>query len=121
VTTRTSNKQLLEAIEQQTAAIAALAEAMTANAVAQQPVAAAPVTNVTGTPETLGKAKFNAKYMAHMDNKVKDLVAADGNSRVLYGRQNGDGEWKLAYCLKSRYDTGLKDRGFRGVIKVYGS
>ncbi len=51
---------------------------------------------------------------------VQKLVKDDGQERVLYARQNQRGETKLAYCLKARYDAGLKDKGFLGVVHIYG-
>ena len=115
--TRTSNKDILEAIEAQTAAISGLVKALTpATPVTQEP---APVTE-TPTTSRISEAEHQvpATYMARMDQKVSDLVAKDGQERVMYLRRNLAGEVKIAYCLKARW-TSLKDNGLIGAVKVY--
>lgn len=107
---RTSNKQLLTAIEAIPAAIAA---AIAATQVAT-PVAIA-------TPDTAEQqadtVKVDAAYKQHMVAKVQSFADSKGESTVLYARKNGHGEVKLAYCLASKF-AGLKDRGLIGAVEV---
>lgn len=114
-TQRTSNRDILTAIEAQTNAINALVGAIAGN-VSTSP---APTTDPNPKADAPTKARYDRDYMAHMQSKVADLVANDGQSRVLYGRVNKAGEHKLAYALRSRFDKGLKDRGYQGVVAFY--
>lgn len=117
-TQRTSNRDILTAIEAQTNAINALVGAI-AGQVSTTPEPQAQVTDPNPKADAPTKARYEAGYMAHMQAKVAELVASDGQSRVLYGRVNKAGEHKLAYALRSRFDSGLKDRGYQGVVKFY--
>jgi hypothetical protein len=118
--TRTSNKQILEAINAQTESINALVGALTGLA-QPQVQAQAPVTpTVKPTPAEDTSIDVPKGYMEHMSLKVAELTANDGQERVLYARRNGHGETKLAYCLKARWDAGLRDRGLIGAIKLFG-
>ena len=112
-TTRTSNKDILSAIESQTAAISALVATLAGNT----PAAQEPAPAVETAPSQPELPKVDSNYLAHMTGKVESLVANDGQERVLYIRRNGHGEVKLAYCLKSRWAT-LRDNGKIGAIKV---
>ena len=106
---RTSNKQLLTAIEAIPAAIAAaLANVQTA------PVAIATPATAETAPETV---KVDEAYKLHMVTKVQAFADSKGESSVLYARRNGHGETKLAYCLASKF-AGLKDRGLIGAVSV---
>lgn len=106
-TQRTSNKDIAEKLD-------TLIAIMTAQAQAQAP---APTVETTPTPEPSDN-RVEKRYMDHMDKKVAGLTADDGLERVLYLRRNLAGETKLAYCLRSRWDT-LKDRGLIGAVKIY--
>ena len=110
MTERTSNKQLLDAIEAMPAAIAA---AITSVASGATPVA---------TPTTEGSKPTNIgldkKYEAHMALKVQDFANTKGESAVMYARRNGRGEVKLAYCLHSKWSN-LKDRGLIGAVSTF--
>lgn len=117
-TQRTSNRDILTAIEAQTNAINALVGAI-AGQVSTPPAPETQVTDPNPKADAPNKARYERDYMAHMQSKVADLVASDGQPRVLYGRVNKAGEHKLAYALRTRFDSGLKDRGYQGVIKFY--
>lgn len=105
---RTSNKQLLTAIEAIPAAIAAaLANVQAAPVVIAQPKA----------EQGASEVPLDAKYKAHMVGKVQSFADAKGESTVLYARKNGHGEVKLAYCLASKF-AGLKDRGLIGAVEI---
>ena len=109
MTERTSNKQLLDAIEAMPAAIAA--------AIATVASGATPV----ATPTTEGGTTnigLDKKYEAHMALKVQDFANDKGESAVLYARRNGRGEVKLAYCLHSKWSN-LKDRGLIGAVSTF--
>lgn len=120
-TQRTSNRDILTAIEAQTSAINALVGAIAGQV--HTPVSGTidttPVTDPNPKADAPTKARYEAGYMAHMQAKVADLVANDGQSRVLYGRVNKAGEHKLAFALRTRFDKGLKDRGYQGVVAFY--
>jgi hypothetical protein len=107
---RTSNKDVLAAIERQTQSIDALVTAMTAQAIA--PVAA-PVTE-SDAP----KVEVAEGYLAKMTDKASAHATAKGSEVVLYARRNGRGETKLAYALRERYDT-LTDRGLIGPVGTF--
>jgi len=107
---RTSNKQLLKAIEALPAAlIAAFANA--------QPVTQAVAIAQPSAEQGADEVALDAKYKAHMVAKVQSFADAKGESTVLYARKNGHGETKLAYCLASKF-AGLKDRGLIGAVSV---
>lgn len=104
--TRVSNKQVLEAIQQLTAVIAGN---MTPQA------NQAPVVNTT--PETSEpNIQVDKGYLAHMTTKVAEYAADKGEDAILYARKNLRGETKLAYCTASKW-TELKDRRVIGAIK----
>jgi hypothetical protein len=117
-TSRTSNKDIFEAIEAQTHAISGLVAALSGQAAvtpAAQVITPAPEAQA---PEVNG-IDVDKKYMGHMDKKVAKLTASDGQPRVLYLRRNLHNEVKLAYALKVRWDDGIKDNGMIGAVKVY--
>lgn len=121
-TQRTSMKDVLAAINAQNETLAALVSAI-AGPVTQAAHTPAPEVQVqvaapAPTAQTQDTPRYEKGYMAHMKVKVAELVANDGQPRVLYGRVNKHGEDKLAYCLKERFSN-LKDRGFRGAIEVF--
>src|SRR5210317_572089 len=115
---RTSNKQILEAIEAQTSAITALAAAISGTpAASPEPVATtsvdvAPVADKPVTP------RVKPEYLTHMKGKAQDHANNKGEEVVLYARVNGMGEHKLAYCLKPRW-TSLRDKGLIGAIALF--
>ena len=92
---RVSTAQLGEKLDK-------LIEIMTQQAIA----APAPVTLVE-TPtesETPSKVAVDEAYLAHMNLKAADHATAKGSEVVLYARKNKQGETKLAYALRDRYD-----------------
>ena len=115
-TTRTSNKDILNAIEGQTAAITALAAAISGSVIPAK--ASVPVVETAAPAKagTSGKPQVDEPYLNHMVAKVTEKCAEDGESRVLYARRNGHGETKLAYCLLSRWAS-LRDGGLIGAVK----
>lgn len=112
---RTSNKDILDAISAQTAAIGNLVTALSGSAAPSEPDA--PVTPAPVKAES--GYDIPKPYMEHMDKKVAKLTATDGQARVLYLRKNQAGEHKLAYALKTRWDAGIKDNGMIGAVRVY--
>ena len=121
-TQRTSMKDVLAAIEAQSNTLATLVTVLTAQA---QPQVQAPAPVVKPTVQAAPKAEPSsgydvpASYMKRMDAKVSGLTALDGKARVLYLRRNLNGETKLAFALKDRWDAGIKDNGLIGAVKVY--
>lgn len=96
---RVSNKQLLEAINNLTAAIAAQNTAQPA------PAVTAP------TESTEGGIAVDKAYFQHVaTGKALDFANKHGEQVAIYPRVNRRGETKLAYCLVSAL-AGLKDRG----------
>ena len=118
---RTSNKQILTAIEAQTSAIAALAAAISgksATVKAESPVPVVDVSEPEVTRDVPSKVRVPADYMRHMRIKAQDHANAKGEDVVLYARVNLAGEQKLAYCLKSRW-TSLRDKGLIGAVAQF--
>ncbi len=102
--TRVSNKQILDALNNLPAAIAA---AMATNVA--PPIA---------TPSTEGEnksVKVDAKYLSYMQQRVQDTANDKGEDFVLYARKNGRDETKLAYCLASAFAS-KRDRGMIGPV-----
>ena len=113
MTERTSNKQLLDAIEGLPAAIA------TAIAGGSATPSVAPVATAPSTPPSGGEdIKMDKAYRAHMDLKVQAFATDKGEQTVMYIRKNVRGEHKIAYCLASKW-TGLKDRGLVGAVATF--
>lgn len=117
---RTSNKQILEAIEAQTSAITALAAAISGTQVRPTPETGSRIETVEPevTRDVPSKVRVPADYMRHMRIKAQDHANAKGEDVVLYARVNLAGEQKLAYCLKSRW-TSLRDKGLIGAIAQF--
>lgn len=107
-TQRTSNKEILEAINALTAAITA------AHTAAPAQVAPAPEVKA----EREAAVNVPATYMTHMQDKASAWAKQKGENVVLYARRNSNDETKLAYALKSRF-LRLKDKGFIGAIAEY--
>jgi hypothetical protein len=103
-TQRTSNKDVLDAIQSQTASIDALVTALTAGALA--PAAASPSSTEQDAPVTEETTvEVDGAYLSHMTEKAKAHAKDKGETVVLYARRNGRGETKLAYALQERYDS----------------
>jgi len=104
-TSRTSNKDVLDAI-------VALTAAITSN------VVAAPAPIVTPAEPEAETVKVDKAYAEHMAlNKCQPFADKHGEDVVLYARHNKANETKLAYCLASKF-AGLKDRGLIGAVQV---
>jgi len=114
--TRTSNKQILDAILDLTVAI----KGMAAPAVAPvaTPVAiATPIEVAAATaPKAETPVKIDAAYLSHVSGgKALAYANKTGEQVVIYARRNGHGETKLAYCAASKW-TGLKDKANLGAV-----
>ena len=112
---RTSNKDILAAIEAQTNAINALVGAISGTRT--EPVAATPKVVETDTAKP-ADVKVPASYLEHQKVKAQEHANNKGERVILYGRVNLAGEQKLAYCLASRW-TSLRDNGFIGAIAQF--
>lgn len=119
---RTSNKDLLQAINAQTESINALVDALTSQTAA--PAAAAPATPAVevaepeaSPPSANDPIRVDKGYRDHMVRKVTALVNSDGEPRVLYARRNGKGEIKLAFRKQSMWDS-LRDKGFIAALEI---
>jgi hypothetical protein len=103
---RTSNKDVLNAIEGLTSTVDQLVNVLTANAMPSAP--AEPEAVVVPTTETPAKpegVQVDGAYLSHMQGKAADHATAKGSDVVLYARRNKMGQTKLAYALKERYQT----------------
>ncbi len=102
---RTSQKDVLNAIEAQTASIDALVNALTAKEIA----APSNEGDTEGAVSTAAIAEtevpVDAAYLSHMTAKAADHATAKGQTVILYARRNKAGETKLAYALQERYDS----------------
>jgi len=126
--TRTSNKQILDAINSLTAAITATLVAP--KEAPELPVLTQPAQVAIATPAIeiveqqakpvveAGPVKLDKSYVSHMANgKCQDFANKHGQQVVLYARHNNRGENKLAYCLATKF-ANLKDRGLIGAVQV---
>jgi hypothetical protein len=129
---RTSNKDILAAIEAQTDAITKLVGAISGSvtprndtldtrldthkremaAINEEPGV---VVDDTGKP---AQVKIPASYLEHQKVKAQEHANNKGERVILYGRVNLAGEQKLAYCLASRW-TSLRDNGLIGAIDSF--
>jgi hypothetical protein len=97
---RTSNKDVLNAVESQTESIDKLIAVLTAQAQPTADVVGAAETQ----PTTEGGVNVDPAYMACMTEKAANHATTKGSEVVLYARRNKAGEHKLAYALRERYD-----------------
>lgn len=104
---RTSNRQILDAIENQTASIDRLVEALTTTAISDAPA--------KPEAEQSNSVDVSEGYLAKMTEKAAAHATKHGAEVVLYARNNKAGETKLAYALRERYDT-LRDGGLIGPV-----
>jgi hypothetical protein len=121
--TRTSNKQILDAILDLTVAIKGMATPVAAPVAQQavpfmQPVAIATPAEVAAAtqPKAETPVKIDAAYLNHVSGgKALAYANKTGEQVVIYARRNGHGETKLAYCAASKW-TGLKDKSNLGAV-----
>ena len=113
-TQRTSNKDILAAIEAQTNAISGLVQALTQTQTQAPAVEAAPVPE--REPQSPSNVQVDAGYKAHVMAKAQALSNKDNEDRILYVRKNMRGETKLAYVLASKWSS-LRDNGLIGAIE----
>ena len=111
-TQRTSNKDVLDAIN-------ALTQAITQSVInAPAPAAPAQVQVAQAPEETNAPVKLDPCYVNHVKVAKAQPYANDkGADVVLYARHNGRGETKLAYCLAEKFAK-LRDRGLIGAIAI---
>ena len=118
---RTSNKDILAAIEAQTDAISKLVSAISGTQAQPTPETGPRIVD-TVVPEAPAnkpsEVKVPSGYMTHQRSKAQDHANAKGEDVVLYARVNLAGEQKLAYCLKSRW-TSLRDKGLIGAVAQF--
>lgn len=114
--TRTSNKQILDAILDLTVAIKGMA-APAAAPVATPVAIATPIEVAAATqPKVETPVKIDAAYLSHVSGgKALAYANKTGEQVVIYARRNGHGETKLAYCAASKW-TGLKDKANLGAV-----
>lgn len=120
---RTSNKEILNAIEGQTASIDKLVTALTAGAMGKEVPAPSSATDTIVTPVTEGEddnglIEVAEAYLAKMTEKAANHATSKGCEVVLYARKNQRGETKLAYALRERFDT-LTDKGLIGPVGTF--
>ncbi len=117
--TRTSNKQILEAIERLTGAVEKLVINQTPNIPTLNPDSEGTGANVQPTnPQRGADIRIDPKYLEHMQHKAQDHATLKKEDVVLYSRRNKTGEIKLAYALASRFPT-IKDRGMIGTLGTF--
>jgi hypothetical protein len=100
MSSRVTTAQLAEKLDK-------LIELMTVAAVAapSAPVST-PVTE--GDEAETSTIKVDEAYLAHMNLKAAAHATDKGSEVVLYARKNKQGETKLAYALRERYDTQIE-------------
>ena len=114
---RTSNKDILDAILAQNTALTQLANAITGQQ-AQTQAQVTPVVEPNPEPEQdtpANSVNVPAGYHKRVLAKVQAKCNEDGEARIMYARHNLAGETKLAYCLASRWGK-LKDNGLIGPV-----
>jgi len=115
---RTSNKDILEAILAQNEAINTLASAIAGNHATAPAVTPEPVVTTEPERDIPSTLKVKPDYLSNRKVAAQDHANAKGENVVLYGRVNGKGEHKLAYCLKSRFAS-LRDKGLIGPVEEF--
>ena len=116
MTSRVSNKQILEAIAGQTEALNALVAAMSAGIQAPKPapsVKPEPVAVETDSP-----IKVSKSYLANRKEAAQAHANKVGGEIVLYARKNMAGRTVLAYAQRSRHDN-LRDKGYLGKVATF--
>jgi len=115
---RTSNKDILAAIEAQTNAITKLVGAISGSVTPRtEPVAATPKVIETDSAKP-ADVRVPASYLEHQKVKAQEHANNKGERVILYGRVNLAGEQKLAYCLASRWSS-LRDNGLIGAVDSF--
>ena len=112
---RTSQKDILNAIQAQTDTIAALAEAI---AVLYTPAPAAPVAATAAPAEHNGEIEVNKDYLANRKVAAQEHANKVSAEVVLYARRNLRNETKLAFAQRGRFDT-LRDKGLIGPVATF--
>jgi len=108
---RTSNKDILDAI-------LGLTEVIKAQYISA-PVAAPAVQNAAPVPSTdVGEIKVSKEYLGNRKSAAQAHANKVSGTVVLYARRNLQGETKLAFAQQGRFDT-LKDRGLIGPVATY--
>lgn len=92
---RVSNKDILDGLN---TGFDRLINALTADAISIETPA-----NSEATP--VQKSEVDPSYMAHQSLKAQEHATAKGEEVVLYTRRNKNGECKVAYSLRERFDS----------------
>ena len=122
---RTSNKDILDAINAQTDAITKLASAIAGGIAspASAPVAAEPtpvVTEAAPVSSEPASVQVNRGYMTRMSEKAQAHADKHGETVQLYARRNLSGEVKLAFALDSSFAAKRdRDRQFIGKVGTF--
>lgn len=112
-TSRTSNKDVMAAIERLTAAITGIVVQQ-----APAPQASAPtVAVVNGQNNGHKQVKVSEEYLALITAKAQDKANETGDEYVMYARRNLANHTKLAFCKAARFPL-LRDNGMIGRIKT---
>ena len=124
-TSRISNRDVLDAIQNQTETLSQLIAVLTATAQPKaEPVAQPKVeTGLPGAkqPKAAEGNTFGVepKYLAVMTEKAKSYALAKGVTVILYSRRNGKGEVKLAFSQPDRYETIRRQPSHISAIKQF--
>lgn len=115
-TARTSNKDILEALDN---GFDRLITALTANAVTA-PVAASDNIPVLVPEDDTPTVEVDPEYLSHMNGKAQAHATDKGIETVLYARVNKANQTKLAYALRERYDTVVaKQPSCKGAVATF--
>lgn len=112
-TSRTSNKDVMAAIERLTAAITGIVVQQ-----APAPQASAPtVAVVNGQNNGHKQVKVSEEYLGLIRSKAQAKATETGDEYVLYARRNLANQTKLAFCKTARFPL-LRDNGMIGRLDV---
>jgi hypothetical protein len=123
-TQRTSNKDILDAINAQTAAIAALATALTPSenvkvapsTVGEEPAPVASPATETESPAKGTTIKVDEQYKNNVLAKAKRHATKTGETVLMYARRNLQQQVKLGYCVESNWTNVRERNGTLGLI-----
>lgn len=116
---RTSNKQILDAIEK-------LTEVLTQNltpvqaAVSAAPPVLTPVNSEPTVTEGEGNVKVDAKYKGHMESKFLAYAAKVGEPVVGYAYKKSNGQTGLWSVPASKWAESPRIKNLIGPIGIYG-
>lgn len=105
---RTSNKDVLNGIEDLAGKIDSLVNVLTQTAMQSATPAQPAATTVQPKADEETSVNVDPAYLAHMQGKAAAHATDKGQDVVLYSRRNKRGEVKLAYALLTRYESVIK-------------